>query len=233
MIKLYSFGPHFGVAYPSPFVLKVDAYLRMAGIEFENISDPNNLSRAPKGKLPFIDDQGELIADSQFIFTHFQDNPQTDLDLHLNDQQKAIAYLTAKSLDENLYFVLVYSRWLRDDTWPIIKQAFFNQMPFPLKHFVPNMIRKTVLKGLKGQGIARHSNTEIQNILRCSLKALTTLLGDKKYFFGDQPSSLDAAAFGFLAEFMLTEIDNPFNQIAKDFTTLMSYCERINGQYYG
>ncbi|NRA22809.1 MAG: glutathione S-transferase N-terminal domain-containing protein, partial [Oceanospirillaceae bacterium] len=114
MIKLYSFGPHFGVADPSPFVLKVDAYLRMAGIEFENISDPNNLSRAPKGKLPFIDDQGELIADSQFIFTHFQDTPQTDLDLHLNEQQKAIAYLTAKSLDENLYFVLVYSRWLRD-----------------------------------------------------------------------------------------------------------------------
>ncbi|MEA1888330.1 MAG: glutathione S-transferase family protein, partial [Pseudomonadota bacterium] len=62
MIKLYGFGNNFGVADASPFVLKVDAYMRMAGIQFENIPGLVNLRKAPKGKLPFIDDNGKIIA---------------------------------------------------------------------------------------------------------------------------------------------------------------------------
>jgi hypothetical protein len=56
MIKLYSFGPSFGVADPSPYVLKVDVYMRMANIEFTSVPDVKNLQKAPKGKLPFITD---------------------------------------------------------------------------------------------------------------------------------------------------------------------------------
>lgn len=232
MIKLYSFGKKFGVADPSPFVLKVDAYMRMAGIKFESIARSSNLGKSPKGKLPFIDDNGSIIADSQDIIVHLKKNPQQDLDHHLTDEQKAINYLVTKSLDENLYFILVYSRWMRDDTWPTIKQAFFGGMPFPLKQIVPNIARKQVIKNLKGQGIARHSNEEIQQLLHCSLKALTDLLGHKAYFFGDKPSSLDATAYGVLAGFILVSLDNPFNSIAKSYPSLVKYCESIKKEYY-
>jgi len=232
MIKLYTFGEKFGVADPSPFVLKVDAYLRMAGIDFENINRPDNLSKAPKGKLPFIIDGDKTIADSQAIIEYIKTNPDNDLDKPLSDEQRAVAYLVTKSLDENLYFVLVYSRWLRDDTWPLIKEAFFSQLPFPLKYLVPNIVKKQVSKALKGQGIARHSNEELQHILHCSLKSLSDLLGAKKYFFGDNPSSLDSAAFGFLAELILVDIDNPFNNIAKSYPSLVDYCRNIQAEYY-
>ena len=232
MIKLYSFGKHFDVVDPSPFVLKVDAYMRMAGIEFENINHPKNLSNAPKGKLPFIEDKGKIIADSQFIFSYFQNKLNCDLDAQLSEEQKAIAYLVTKSLDENLYLVLVYSRWLRDDTWPLIKQSFFGKMPAPLKLIVPYIIRKQVAKGLKGQGITRHSNDELQTILKCSLQSLSDLLGSKRYFFGDKPSSLDATAYGFLAEFILTNINNPFNDIAQGYPVLVDYCNNIKKEYY-
>jgi len=232
MIKLYTFGEKFGVADPSPFVLKVDAYLRMAGIDFENINRPDNLSKAPKGKLPFIIDGNKTIADSQAIIEYIKTNPDNDLDRLLSDEQRAIAYLITKSLDENLYFVLVYSRWFRDDTWSLLKDAFFSQLPFPIRHIVPTIVRKQVVKGLKGQGIARHNNKEIQHILHCSLKSLSDLLGSKRYFFGDNPSSLDSAAFGFLAELILVNIDNPFNSIAKSYPSLVSYCQNIQAKYY-
>ncbi len=74
MIKLFCFGPHFGVADPSPFVLKVATYMKMAGIEFESHADIRNLQRAPKGKLPYIEDDGELVADSFFIIKHLEKN---------------------------------------------------------------------------------------------------------------------------------------------------------------
>ncbi len=48
MIKLYSYGENFSVIDPSPFVLKVDAYLRMANIEYETIATLGNLKSPPR-----------------------------------------------------------------------------------------------------------------------------------------------------------------------------------------
>jgi len=232
VIKLFSFGRKFGVEDPSPFVLKVDVYMRMAGIQFENIAKQNNLNKAPKSKLPFIEDNSVIIADSQAIIDHLKQTPAQNLDEKLSDEQKAICYLVTKSLDENLYFALVYSRWYREDTWPIINKTFFGALPFFLKWFVPGMVRKQVLRNLHGQGISRHSDKEIQQILRQSLQALSDLLSSKTYFFGEQPSSLDAACFGLLAEFILVDLNNPFNQVAREYQTLVDYCNRINDRYY-
>jgi glutathione S-transferase len=121
---------------------------------------------------------------------------------------------------------------MRDDTWPTIKKAFFGKMPFPLKQIVPGIARKQIIKNLKGQGIARHSNEEIQKLLHCSLKALTDLLGNKTYFFGDKISSLDATVYGLLAEFTLVTLENPFNTITKGYPFLVKYCKNIHGKYY-
>ena len=232
MIKLYSFGENFSLIDPSPFALKVDAYLRMANIEFTTVAKLENLKKAPKGKLPFIDDNGLIIGDSQLIIEHLKQQLGQDLDSQLTAQQRAVSYLVTKSLDENLYFILLYSRWCRDDSWPLIKQAFFSKMPFPIRLIVPNMLRKKVIKGLYGQGLGRHSNSEIQQMLRQNLQSLSDLLADNQYFFGDQLSALDAAAFAFLAAFILVDIDNPYNRIAREYSSLVSYCDRIQQQFY-
>ncbi len=231
MIKLFGFGNNFGVVDPSPFVLKVDCYYRMAGVQYTTIVSDNNLRRAPKGKLPFIEIEDSLIPDSQWIIEAAQ-SQGNDLDTQLSEEQKATAYLVTKSLDENLYFILVYSRWAREDTWPKLKQGFFANLPLPLKWLVPYIIRKQVLKMLKGQGTAKHSDQELQHAMRRTLESLSALLGDKDFFFGDQPTTLDAAAYGQLAEFISVEIDNPFNQIAKSFPSLVAFCQRIEERYY-
>jgi len=67
MIKLFSFGPAFGLPDPSPFVTKINLYLKLSEIDFETVADVDNLRKAPKSKFPFINDDGEVIADSVFI----------------------------------------------------------------------------------------------------------------------------------------------------------------------
>ena len=232
MIVLHGFEENFGLTDPSPFVLKVATYMRMADIDYSVNRDAKNLQKAPKGKLPFIVDGDKEIADSQFIIEYLIGKYGDKLDANLTAQQKASAYLISKSLDENLYFCLVYSRWLRDDTWPIIKQAFFGGLPFPMNKIVPKMIRKSVSKGLKGQGIGRHSDAELLHITRSSLQALAHLLNDQKYIFGDHPTSIDACCYAFLASFILAEIQNPFNSMAREFDNLVDYCKRINQSYF-
>ncbi len=231
MITLHGFGKNLGVKDPSPMVLKVDAYMRMAGISFNSNNKSNNLQKAPKGKLPFIVDDGQTITDSQFIFEHLKQN-HVNLDENLSKEETALAYLLTKSLDENLYFCLVYSRWMCEDTWKIVKKAFFGKLPPIVRTFVPKIVRKKLARNLQGQGIGKHSHEEILHITQQSFIALSGLLGNKDYFFGKESCSFDASAYGMLASFIESDIDDEFTQVAKSYTNLVEYCQRINQKFY-
>lgn len=233
MIKLMGFGESFGVADPSPFVLKVNAYMTMSGIEFQTFGGLSALKNAPKGKLPYIDDNGKIIADSFFILKHLQSNYDSPLDQPLTDEQRAISNLIVKSLDENFYWCIVHSRWVRDDTWPIIKQRFFGEMPFPLAQIVPFVARRGVKSALMKQGLSKHSDEEILVIAKDTLTSLSALLGDKRYMWGDNPTTLDAIVYAFVAQVTLIELDNPLIRLGREYKNLVDYCQRIKQQYYG
>jgi len=221
---------------PSPFVVKVDAFLKMTKLPYQVISGTHNMKKAPKGKLPFISvpGQGEelLIADSQQIFVYLTQNYSVNLDGFLTKEQQAQAYLFTKSLDENLYWCLVYSRWVDDNTWPFVKRAFFGKMSAPLCWVVPNMLRKSVIKKLHAHGMGRHSKMEILTIANASFDALSTLLGEKDYFYGNQPCSFDAAAYSILCQFISADVDSEFNDKARSYTNLVDYCQRIEKEFY-
>ncbi|WP_206483601.1 glutathione S-transferase family protein [Thalassotalea sp. G2M2-11] len=232
MIKLCGFGSAFGLIDASPFVIKVDLFLKLANIDFEFVGDVNHLKHSPKGKLPYIEDAGEKIADSHFILQYLTKKYHVTLDDHLTSEQKAQATLYTKALEESLYWCLVYSRWVKADTWPVIKATFFNELPVPLKWFIPSLLQKNVKKTLFRQGYGRHSETELLSIADEHFAALATLLGEQPFFFGEQPSSFDAIAYSFLSEFISVDFFNSFNQQARTYTNLVQYCQRIEAQYY-
>lgn len=232
MIELYGLGEKFGVIDASPFVTKIHAFLRFAGIQYKTINRLQNYHKAPKGKLPFIIDDGELIADSHFIIKHIINKYNIDLDQHLNQGQKAQAYLLGKSLDENLYWSLYWSRWQHEDTWQLVKKAYFAEMPFPLKHIVPFMLRKKAIKAIYAQGLGRHTEEQIQSITTHSFQALSDILGTKKYFFGDSITVFDATAYAFISAFNQTTINNPINRTAKTYKNLQNYTNNIKNQFF-
>lgn len=232
MITLYSFGPAFNVQDPSAFVLKIDAFLRFTGIPFQSVAGVDNLGKAPKKKLPYIEDNGKTIADSYFILDYLKQEYKPTIDDHLSEEEKAYSHLLTRSLDENFYWLVVYSRWMKDDTWPLIKKEFFGKMPFPLNIIVPKVAHNSVKKNLQGQGLGRHSEEELIQLYIHSLDSLSTLLGNKSYFFGNKVSSFDATAYAFLASVISTTLENNFNSIAKGYDNLVEYCQRIEEQYY-
>ena len=53
MIVLHQFKSFFGLPNASPFCMKLETYLRMAGLPFEiPAASVRAIGRAPKGKLP-------------------------------------------------------------------------------------------------------------------------------------------------------------------------------------
>ena len=96
MITLYGFGAGFGLPEISPFVTKTEVQLKMAGLAYrkERAMPP----ASPKGQLPFIDDDGEAVADSTFIRAHIERKYGFDFDAGL-DQQSARAGLGVRAHD--------------------------------------------------------------------------------------------------------------------------------------
>jgi len=236
MISLYSFGSNFGVMDPSPFVVKVDLFMRMAGIPYQVKRGAKYLKVAPKGKLPFIDDGGTVIADSEAIITYLTKHYHVTLDAELTAEQHAQAYFITKSLDEGLYWYLVYSRWALDDSWPLTNNAFFATLPVPVRWFLPNIIRKAVKKNLYGQGTGRHSTEEILAMTDKTLQALSAMLAEKDFFFGDKYTSFDAAVYSHLCEFISVRFDcgyeSKFTKKAKTYQNLVQFCQRIEDKFY-
>ena len=232
MITLYAFGPAFGVADPSPFVLKTQTFMRMTNIQYESVAKAQNLQKAPKGKLPFIQDGDILISDSFFILKYLKEKYDVTLDDHLTPEQLAETHFISKSIEENLYWCAVYFRWIYEKNWQIIKKQFFGKMPFPLNKIVPIIAQKGIKKSLHGHGLGRHSEQEILTIAESHLEALSIFLGEKKYCFGDKPSSLDATVYAFLAEIILVSLDSPLSELAKKYKNLVNYSEKMNAQYF-
>ena len=232
MIKLYSFGQAFNLADPSPFVVKVNLHLKANSIEFEDIPSADNLQKAPKGKLPFIDDNGTIIADSSFIVEHLKQQHNADIDSWLSEKQKATAHLMSKSLEENFYWCIVHSRWICQDTWPTVRAQFFDSMPFPLNKIVPIVAHKRVRNNIKGHGLGRHSDEEIMGIAKRTLESLSILLGNKPFYFGDKISSLDICVYAMVANLTQSNIDNEMSTMAREFKNLVAFTTRIKNEYY-
>ncbi|PHZ84391.1 glutathione S-transferase family protein [Paremcibacter congregatus] len=233
MIELFKFGALGKVCDPSPFCVKVETYLRMTDQPYEVHTGAHLLRSSPKSKLPYIRDGGKIVADSTFILHYLEARQDESLDGHLTPEQQAIAHGMTKMIDENLYWTLVHGRWILDHNWVIISKLFFGSLPFPLKLFVPNMVRKNVRRRLKEHGIGRHSSQEITEIGSWDLKALSDFLGNKTYFFGDKPSTLDAAVFGFMSQMVLSDaFSAPIIDVARSHANLVRHTHAIQDKYF-
>ena len=230
-IKLVQFQSGFGVPCPSPFCMKAEILLKMAGLDFETeiIADPG---KAPKGKLPYIVDDGVEVADSSLIRKHLKSKYGADFDPGLSAEQKAVSHAMARMAEERLYWVGLYSRWIDEHNWPIIKDFWFGSMPPVIRSLIPIIAQSQVKKNLKAHGISRHSETDIYAFGAEDLAALSTQLGDKPYMFGDTPTSLDATAYPMIANDLIEELPGPVLDAAKSHANFAPYVERCQALWF-
>lgn len=157
MIQLVQFAPAFGLPNASPFCMKLETWLRMAGLPFETVNDGMRVMKAPKGKLPYIvDDDGSVVSDSSLIIEHLQQRRGIALDAALTPAERGVATAFRRLFEENLYWAVLHTRWVDDAGWALTREAFFGTMPVPLRWFVPAMARRGLRAELRGHGMGRH-----------------------------------------------------------------------------
>jgi glutathione S-transferase len=233
LIKLYQYEPALGLANASPFCMKLETYLRMAQLPFVAPSAKlRDIGRAPKGKLPYVQDGSTVLADSNLIIEYLKATYGDRLDVWLSAEQRAVALAFGRLLEENLYWALLYSRWIEPQGWAATKEAFFGKLPLPLRWLIPPLARRGMRQQLHGHGMGRHSAQEIQAIAARDITALADFLADKPYFMGDEPCALDASAYAFLANIVWVPLDSTLQQHALQYPRLEVYCRRMRSRYY-
>ncbi len=233
MISLYTFGANFGLPDSSPFVHKAMALLKIAQLPHEiQVVSPKDLGKAPKGKLPYIEDAGEIVADSAFIRWHIEQKYGYDFDRGLSKTEKATAWALEKMLEDNLYWLMVDVRWLDDANFAKGPAHFFDGLPPIVRNLVRLMVRSKQRKTLNAHGIGRHTAAEKLAIAKQDIASVAALLDDKPYLFGNEPCGADASAYAFMAGVLCPHFESPIRDSAESHANLVPYVHRMKTRYF-
>lgn len=189
----------------SPYCLKVETWLRLAGLKYENVDHKLKL-RSKKGQLPFVEVNGEEIADSAIIIKELAQRYEKDLDAALTQEQRNIAHAMISMLENHLIWVLLFWRSKNPDQMikgykVNLQHALGSRLPNAVLNFLFKFqFGRKGAKKVKAQGLGVHKPEEIEEFGRQDLKVLSELLADKPFFFGDEPTTLDCVAFSVLAQ---------------------------------
>ncbi len=230
MITVHGFGAAFGLPDPSAFVTKVHVLLKMANLPFE--ATDRDFNKAPKGKVPYINDNGMLIGDSTLIRFYLEDHYKIDFDHNLQQNERSTTWAFEKMLDEQLYFILLYERWIVPENFAVINKQFFGSLPPVIRTLVPWIVLKKMRKTLHFQGTGRHTRDDMLRLGIQSIKALSDFLGEKSYFGGTSPCALDASAYSFISGILCRVFNTPLRDEAEKHINLVNYSERMRLRFF-
>lgn len=226
MIRLSAFGPLWGVPDPSPFVIKTEVQLKMAGLPYTKF--PARPPEAPKGKLPFIDDGGIKIGDSTFIRDHIEEKHGLDLDAGLSPRQRALAWAVERVVEDHLYWAIVYFRWAAPENFDKGPAIFFAGAPDEVREAG----RRNVIGVLHGQGFGRHLAEEVADLAARSVASLAEIVGAGPYLSGELICGADATLFAGLTAALSPHFDTPVRDAILERPNLVAYQGRMLARFY-
>lgn len=227
MITLHQYPPSFGLSSLSPFCIKVEFFLKAAQLPY-TVKTEFNPKVGPKGKMPFIQHEQATIADSSLIIEHLLNSHSLNHLNIINPEKRAIAQAFKSMIEEHLYFILLYSRWIDPAGFKVIKGHFKTLFPPIVGNVFMEILRRSLTKQGMAQGIARHNVDEVYAMGINQLDALSKLLGKNEYFFEDKITYFDATAYSFLVTIVKQPIETPLKDFLNSCENLLNYIQRMD-----
>jgi glutathione S-transferase len=183
----------------SPFCMKVRAILDYKGLEYRAVNPIGQVGsirrRGGVGKVPAVEIDGELIADSTDIAyaldARFPEPPLLPADA----RERALCHAIEDWADESLYFLGLYYRWHDLEGRKPIPRVFGRS---PAGWLAYRFYLRRILGQLRGQGTSRKPPGHVRRDLERQLDAVEGLLEPGPYALGDQPCLADFALWGQL-----------------------------------
>jgi glutathione S-transferase len=233
-LTVYGFASYGELPDMSPFVSKVEGYLRLAGVPYEKRA--GDVRKAPRGKLPYINHGGRKVTDSQRIIEYLAEQGVCDLDDWLGDDQRAELFALRSMVETDLYFVVLHFRWQLDAGWAHYREVIGGVLrdaglPGLLIGPILKSIRKSTVAQALGQGAGRRDTEENLAHARAIFQTLARFLErrDGPWWFGVKPSSADAILHAFVAAVIVPKMGLPIESLADPHPRLRAWFEHVDG----
>jgi len=235
MITLFTTPSQWGLPAIGPACLKLETWLRMVELPYERITR-FDIQQAPKGKIPFIEYEGKLIGDSTLIIHLLQNKYGVDIDAHLNPTERATSLAFSRMVQEHTYWSIVYLRYGLKENWYLYRETvadlLFPDLPQETWEPFVEQIRDLFLNQLHSQGLGRHQDEEIYQIIRADLQALSDFLSDQPFFFHSKPTMLDLVVFACVGNIIQTPFKGAIVDCAVQFSNLCQHYDRMAQQFF-
>jgi len=216
----------------SPFALKVETWLRLANIKYENIF---TMKFHPKThQIPYIELNGESLGDSNLIISKLTEQFGVSLEDDLTGEQLAMSH-AATSMVEN-YTAQTGFHYRYGFNMPrfveFLKLGEYFNSQRAVRFWTRFQPFSTRLRNHLS-GLSRVENPTVWSLASKDLAALSAWLGDKQFFHGSSPSSVDCMMFGQLAQFLYIDIGFPQTTfIQSECRNLVDFVARMKEKYW-
>ena len=230
MLQLHTFGPHFNMPDGSPFCIKGLLLMKLSELPFE--TKQMSFKTAPKGKAPYLVDEDKVIADSYFIMKHLETKHGIDFSGGYSAEKQAIGWAASRMMEEHMYFLNGYERWMVDENFWKGPIQFFKEVPAPIRPLIARIVRKKAGKTHQAQGLGRHTDDERFDLARGNLIAVEAMLGKSKYFLGDKVSGADASVFPFIWTSSTPYFKSRIADYVSTRPVLLAYLKRMKVEFF-
>ncbi|KAL4975682.1 hypothetical protein BDW66DRAFT_167017 [Aspergillus desertorum] len=216
----------------SPFVVKLEARLRIAGVPYRTASgSTSNQSSAPA-----------RIGDSTLIIKHLiERGVLRDLNAGLSRPERASDLAVRALLEDKAYFYNTRERWI--ENYYTMRDHVLSSVPYPVRIVVGLLIYRSTVKTLHGQGTGRYSADEIQSLHEETWGAVNDLLVASKskaqnrdgpfwVLGGEKPTEADATVFGFVVSALICEAGPKTKELVMALPVMREYARRIHDAYF-
>jgi hypothetical protein len=218
----------------SPYVAKLEAYFRLFDVNHKVVAEPIP-DGGPRGKVPYITVGETRISDSQLIIDWLK-RTVSDPDTHLTEEQKAIGHAVKRTLEDHLYWIIIYFEFFDQQGFDFIVSNTLGDtsvLPAEVQEAI-RVRRDDFRKRCYDQGIARYTHAEIIDKAKKDFEAISVILGENRFLLGnDAPSSYDATLFGFTQAFFQARGMHPeITDFVRTIPNLGRYIQNIQETWY-
>jgi glutathione S-transferase len=231
-LKLYQWPSNGDVPNGGIFCMKLETYLKLTDTPHE-VVPTRSMSQSPKGTMPFIERSGSFMSDSQLIIEMLERESKAPLDGFLKPEQRAESNAYRRMVEFHLANILISFRWVPDEGWNQFSRQIFAGAPAPIRLAIGGIMRRSTTGRLKKMGIARHSLDELTAFAKADLESLSLRLGDRPFFFGDKPSTLDITVYSVLGNILYDGVEKPLVAAVRAFPNLVAHTSRVMKAAFG
>jgi hypothetical protein len=202
-IKIYQWQKSDENPSDSYFCMKLESYVKAMSINYET-EITFDIRVSPTGMFHFMEYNNQILKDSSSAITYLESKVTTPMQISLNKSQISESWALIRLIEDHLYIIALYSRWLDRSTYNDWEKRIKKYLSIPnfLSSIMLRSMRKNIQKKVDSHNVGIYSISELYELGCKDISILSDYLSNKRFFYENKPTLLDHCVYSIVASIL-------------------------------